>query len=95
MTEVADAPYPPLASLDDYPLHSENWDGEPYACQHPESPAPLAFDWRCRACVIAAQVFLEHVGDRIAVNWVPRRDGDPETVALSWLVARSLYWFDQ
>lgn len=91
--------YTPLAPVEDYPLHPEGiyppnfyW-----ACTAPERPqsSKTMYDWRCHKCVLMAQVHIEIHGDKGMVSW--KRDGvtRAEDVLLSWLVDRSLYWFEQ
>ncbi len=84
--------YPPLTPLSGYPLH--NWDygdENPYACERPEDPTCTQFDWRCPACLLAAQAQLINKGD-YSTAW-RRYDISPAVeVKLSWLIARSIYW---
>lgn len=83
----------PLTSLDDYPMHG--WDyGAEYACQRPEDPECNQYDWRCPACVLAAQASIENKGDTV-VSWRQSADIDERPVQLSWLVERSIFWLDE
>jgi hypothetical protein len=84
--------YAPLTSTETYPVHG--WDyGEAaeYACRRPEDPDCLQFDWRCPACLLAAQASIENLGDR-EIAWRQSADSGETVVALSWLIDRSIYW---
>lgn len=88
------AEFPPLTDVAEYPLHG--WDygaSAEYACKRPEDPNCHQYDWRCRACVVAAEAQLVADGDH-EILW--RQDGaTPERrVLLSWLIERSLFWLD-
>lgn len=85
--------FPPLTSIAEYPLHG--WDyGSDYACQRPEDPACVTFDWRCPACVLAAQAHVTHNGDSDAV-WRQSAVHEERKVSMTWLIDRALYWLNQ
>lgn len=86
--------YPPLTDVDVYPLHGWDYEGMPYACQRPEDPLCNQFDWRCPACLLAARTQLTQLGDS-EVRWKQDADTPEQTVMLSWLIARSMYWMNQ
>jgi hypothetical protein len=80
--------FPPLANLNDAPLHGADTQGGGWACQGGD-----ATDWRCGACVEAAEKWLEAEGDRL-VPWNPSATGLAAgtcRVMLSWLIERSWY----
>lgn len=88
MTENRD--FPPLTPVAEYPMHG--WDyGEDFACQRPEDPSCLVFDWRCNACLLAAQAYIENFGD-VEVAWRQDANTPERPVSLSWLIDRSLWW---
>lgn len=77
--------YPPLTSLDAYPLHG--WDyGTEYACQGGTS----TYDWRCLGCVDLAWSRVVQ-GDDPVTAWRQSGEHDERPVTLGWLVARSRY----
>lgn len=90
--------FPPLTSVEDYPLHPDEIyeAGILWACSTPEREPDgrTAYDWRCRACVIAAQANIENLGDH-SMWWTPTGGAEPQLESLSWMVARSLYWLEQ
>lgn len=94
-TNAETVEFPPLTSLVEYPLHPTGIYDEHnrWACLDPESPTQnvTAFDWRCPACVIAAQATIVNQGDR-RVSWRQSADDEDKDVTLSWLVARAVYW---
>lgn len=80
----------PLTSVNTYPLHG--WDYHSlYACQRPEDSECSTYDWRCPACLLAAQASIQRFGDH-EIQW--RRDAEcaEQPVMLSWLIDRSIYW---
>jgi hypothetical protein len=83
--------YPPLTPVAEYPLHSWNYDGREYACQRPEDPECLVFDWRCPSCLLAAQARIENFGD-IEVAWRLNGEVPEQPVMLAWLIDRSVWW---
>jgi len=91
-------PYPPLAPVEDAPIHGQalpkrGW----WACSFPERiiDDDIFYDWRCHACTQVAYIDIVRAGDRPTV-WNPgATDGSlPESkvVQLSWLVNRATYW---
>lgn len=81
--------YPPLANLNDAPLHGADTDGHGWACE-----GGTAHDWRCSGCVDAAEEAIKREGDQDA-KWNPSAKGlaaGTRTVRLSWLVVRSRYF---
>jgi len=89
--------YPPLTSTDEYPLHPEGIYDEDslWACDYPERPRDgrTAYDWRCAPCVLAAEAGIANQGDD-TMWWIRAGGAEPEQRTLSWMVARSLRWFD-
>ncbi len=95
---TAQTEYPPLTPLDDYPLHPEGIYSPEYiwACSAPERPrdAQTAYDWRCHDCVRAAEMHITLHGDD-ETEWTRTRGAEPIWRRLSWMVARSRWWFDR
>jgi len=93
--------YQPLTPLTTMGLHEGRkhsaWpDGGWFACERPEArpDGRTTWDWRCPKCVLAASMSVLVDGDA-DIRWV-RKPGVPaESKKMSWMVARSLYWFDQ
>ena len=84
---------PPLTSVESFPLHGWDYDTD-YACQRPEDPHCMAYDWRCPACLLAAQAHLANFGDE-EVAWQQSGEHEEQIVLLSWLIARSIWWQDK
>lgn len=88
------APYPPLVSLAEMPLHSGRSDKIGFACQIRSADVlEVAFDWRCLDCAQAAVGYVD-AGQDVDVDWRWRsNDGvDHGPVKLSWMAARSMHW---
>lgn len=89
------ADYPPLAGLDDMPLHSgaSDFPNLWMACAYPERPpdADTGWDWRCWPCVVHAKATLMTEGDKDCL-WYATPGGTAEHRPLSWFVARAEYW---
>lgn len=87
--------YPPLTPLEDYPLHSGANPDTVWACSAPERPRDekIGYDWRCRGCVFAANAHVIIQGDEV-LYWTRGPGWHPEDTPLSWLVARSEWWFE-
>lgn len=88
---MIDATYPPLTAVEDYPLHGWDYEGMPYACQRPEDADCNQYDWRCPKCLLAAQTSLMNDGDK-DVRWKHNADAPEQSVKLSWLIDRSIFW---
>ena len=94
-------PYPPLATLDEKPLHDDGAPlpkGEAWACNIPstddDEEISIRFDWRCPNCVGGAKVMMVGMGD-CNQTWRPTNDTEPQVVKLSWLIERADYWANQ
>lgn len=92
-----DLDYPPLTSTVDYPLHPQGvYEHGPqwWACDQPERPRDreTTYDWRCPGCVVAAQAAIVNQGDDTML-WTATGGAEPVCKMLSWMVARSVYWF--
>lgn len=85
--------FPRLTELKDYPLHGWDYDDD-YACQRPEDPLCQVFDWRCPNCLLMAQASLNMFGDS-DVEWRQDASTDEQSVKLSWLIDRAIYWMGQ
>lgn len=61
-----------------------------YACTTPEQPRDYrtAYDWRCRACVIAAEAHIINQGDN-TMWWTQTEGATAVEVFLSYMVERS------
>lgn len=87
--------FPPLTAVDEYPLHPEGiYENPLWACMTPERPRDgrTNYDWRCHACVRAAEAHIAVQGDD-TMWWTITRGAEPKEVATSWMVERSQYWF--
>lgn len=74
--------FPPLTSIEDYPLHGWNYDNRHYACAQDGS---MVFDWRCPQCVTEA----EKHDPATPTYWKLDEGIEERRVTLGWLVARS------
>jgi len=88
--------YPPLISTDEYPLHPEGIYDEDslWACDYPERPRDgrTVYDSRCASCVLAAEAGIANQGDD-TMWWIRTGGAEPKQRTLSWMVARSRWWF--
>lgn len=82
--------YPPLATLEERPLHDARPAAEWYACRFPERPRDgrTTYDWRCHGCIRHAEASLVIQGD-VTQYWQYKGSEPHQTTTLGWLVARS------
>lgn len=91
---ASDTGYPPLASLEGFPIHSrETLHVGTFGCQLGASAADAwtIWDWRCPACVTHAETVLNAAGDEM-LEWLPSPGAIPLLRPLSWHIARAHHW---